>query len=226
MDLFGQLLGVANQNQAGQIQGQQMLRQILAQQQAQRMALRKESFDEMLKQAQTGEAGAHTALYQRKAQEPQLGDPGYAKAMGDVSAAQAAAEWPYKEQALRAQLENNLTLERARGATEAQIAAMRIDGEKQIEGMRQQNALTLQGNQQSFTNRQNALNRQNQQTIDQQNIQGRLQGIRQTQSGQLLPQIENLFGAGPLANPPVSSAPRPAPASSSGPKSIWDMEQP
>lgn len=52
--LFGSLLGVANQNQQGEMQGQQLLRQYMEQQDADKLAQRKQSFAEMLQAAQAG----------------------------------------------------------------------------------------------------------------------------------------------------------------------------
>lgn len=115
------------QDQAGQQKIQQVVNAVRMKQQQQEQAIK----DALIK-AQTGEAQAKTALTQHEASVPRLGDPGYAQAMGDVSGAQAAAQWPTKERELRAQLNNSLAVEQARGATAMQIAAMRIQGEKEI----------------------------------------------------------------------------------------------
>lgn len=129
-----------------------------------------------LKQAQTGEANARAQTY----------TPEYA---GQKAGEEAAAEQPFKEQQLRAQLENGLTLERAHGATEQQIAASRIAGEKEIESMRIGSAAALQQKQQQFQSGQDVANRTAAANRTQTEVRGRLQLGRQTQSGQVLPSL-------------------------------------
>lgn len=73
-DLFGALLGVANQDQAGQMQGQQLLRQTATQQEADKLAQRKQSFAEMLQAAQAGNYQSEVQDRTYKQQHPTI-DP-------------------------------------------------------------------------------------------------------------------------------------------------------
>lgn len=128
------------QAQAANTKAQQVIQAVLFQRQQRQM-----DADIAYKNAQAGEAQAGTVLKTNQA-SPEWNA---AKAGGEARAT-ADAQWPTKERELRTQLENGLALERARGATEASIAAMRLQGERDIAQLHVQSAASLQSNQQNF----------------------------------------------------------------------------
>lgn len=88
-----------------------------------------------------GQKNAALALKDlREANTPRFGDANYdaltAANEGAKAGAIAGAQWQYKAQELQAQLENNLAVQRARGATEEDIAKQRIAGEQLIANAR------------------------------------------------------------------------------------------
>src|ERR1700744_4265192 len=78
---------VAEAQAQGSAQRNQQALQIIPLQRQQRQA----EVDNVLHLAQSVEAQQHGTLYGREAAKPQLGDPGYAQAMGDVAGTEALA---------------------------------------------------------------------------------------------------------------------------------------
>lgn len=198
------------QAQGSQLRNQQALQMImLARQQ------RQAEIENALNVSKTGEQNALAAQHRQEM------DPNFA---GQKAGAIAAAQWPEKEAELRAQLDNNLQLERARGATEQQITAQRIAGEQGIESLRIQNAMQLQQNQQGFTATQNDLNRTATAENQAKAQQAHAATITQQQSGQALPILESWVNRGPLAHPTQApTSPSSSPATAPNPQqSAWD----
>lgn len=180
------------QAQGSQMRNQQAIQMLMMQRQ-QRAA----EIENTLNISKTAE---QNALADQHRQEM---DPNFA---GQKAGAIAAAQWPEKEAELRAQLDNNLQLEKARGATEAQIAAQRIAGEQGIESMRIQNAMQLQQNSQTFQQGQQTRQQQFQQNVVlPTEAQNKIQGIQQTQRGEIIPSIMNKIHG--TSEPTPSSTP-------------------
>lgn len=189
------------------------------QQALQMLALQRQQVAQQIENAlNVSKTGEQNALADQHRQEM---DPNFA---GQKAGAIAAAQWPAKEAELRATLDNNLQVERARGATEQQLTAQRIAGEQGIESMRIQNAMQLQQNQQGFTATQNDLNRTATAGNQAKAQQAHAATITQQQSGQVLPILESWVNRGPLAHPAQApTAPSSSPGTAPNPQqSAWD----
>lgn len=123
--LFGSLLGVANQKQAGQIQGQQTLRQLAMQQ--------IENYKNM---ALANQANSQANLTGQEA------DPLY---KGRQALAVKQAEQPFDIAKANLELQNKLTELKASGANSMQIAVAEMQGRKAISDA-QISAQATQGN--------------------------------------------------------------------------------
>jgi predicted O-linked N-acetylglucosamine transferase (SPINDLY family) len=195
---------IATQAGGDLAQGQANADQTRIQQAIQTIQMQRQAHEQMLKdaltQAQTQETTAKAGTY----------TPEYA---GQKAAAVAAAQEPFDIDKANRDLQNNLAVAKARGATDLEIAGMRIAGEKDIANAQIQAAAARQTNQQNYQTGQNALNRTATAT-NQANAQAAARArVTQTQSGDILPQLENIIHRGPLAHP----APAPTPVSPSVP---------
>jgi hypothetical protein len=103
---------IATQAGGDLAQGQANADQTRIQQAIQTIQMQRQAHEQMLKdaltQAQTGEAGAHSLVYQHEAQKLQPGDAGYVSMMGDIAGAQKAAEWVTTQKQLDAEHQNRL----------------------------------------------------------------------------------------------------------------------
>lgn len=198
---------VAEAQAQGSGQRNQQALQMLALQRQQRSA----EFENLKNAAEANKSNAEAGTY----------TPEYA---GAKAGAEAGAQQPFKLTELQAQLDNRLTELKASGANEMQIALARIAGEKEIANAQIGAAASRQTNQQTFEQAQQGRQQQFQTGQQGREIQGHLQGIEQTQSGEVLPTLVhgvkdawnspinpvNWFGSQKPAPPSTSTAPHPA----------------
>lgn len=170
----------ANQTKIGSvIQSLQLARQ-------QRQA----EIENALKIAQTGKTVAEGQTY----------SPEYA---GLKAGAEAAGQWPYTVQKINQEHQDRLSEIQAQGGNAMAVAQENDRARQALQDAQQQFVVQTV---QPFQANQGDLNRTaaNQRTGTQ--VQGHLQGIHQTQSGQVLPILESWVGRGPLANSDSSPA--------------------
>jgi hypothetical protein len=210
---------IATQAGGDLAQGQANADQTRIQQAIQTMQMQRQAEAQRIQNAlnvsKTGEQDALTALHQRDAQKLQLGDAGYAPAMAQVAGDQKAAEWVTTQKQLDAEHQNRLdeiTKEGGNALAVAQenardAAARQVAQQTFIANQNDKNRAATAANE-AANRTATATNQQNAQTAARQT---HLQGIQQTQSGEVLPTIENWFHRGPLAHPVPSASPQTTP---------------
>lgn len=163
---------------SGQRNQQAMQMLMLQRQQA------KDAIENALNVSKTGEQNALTTVHQREAAKPQLGDAGYAAAMGDVAGAEALAK-------LSPELQ--LAVQKGQIDLNNATAIQNLTHHNKSQEINQEGGIRsgLQTNQQKFQATQEDLNRANAAAIAKANQQGHIQGIVTTQKGQIIPSIMN-----------------------------------
>lgn len=200
------------------------------QQALQMLALQRQQVAQQIENAlnvsKTGEQNALTAVHQREVAKPQLGDAGYAAAMGDVAGAEALAK-------LSPELQ--LAVQKGQIDLNNATAIQNLTHQNKTQEIGQEGGIRsgLQQNQQQFTADQNAKNRAStsgNQATSQASAAARLS---QTQSGEVVPNlIHGAKAVGHMINPAnwftspssASGSSAPAPAAQTGKATIHQTE--